>query len=331
MLQYVIGVLTIGAIVGILALGLNVRLGWVGDLDIAYYMFVAIGAYIGGVLQVGPLPDTGGGGWILGLSLPFPLGVIGGTAAAAAVALVVGAIALFRLRGDYFAISTLAFTLIALEFLSQDLSIFDGYNGIYGIPQPFESQLNLDQGTYQWFFLGMCGLALLLVYVVLRALYRSPFGRTLRAIREDEVAAAAFGRNIYGEKLKAYVIGAACGGLGGVLYGAYLSTWNPTIWAPTETFLLYGGIFIGGLANSRGILIGSLVVVVALPEAVRFLPEIPGHGDLFPALHLVLVGLLLIAVLKLRPQGLWPEPRSRDRDRRTPSKPRRTVAGEGNG
>jgi ABC-type branched-subunit amino acid transport system permease subunit len=321
-LQYIISVLTIGAIVGILSLGLNVRWGWVGDLDLAYYLFVAMGAYVGGALQAGPSQNLGdGSGWILGMTLPFPVALLIGGAVGAASAAIVGGIALFRLRGDYFAITTLAFTLIAVEFLSQNRNIFDGFNGVYGIPQPFESQLNLSQDDYQWFFLGLCCVLLIIVYLILNLLYHSAFGRTLRAVREDEIAAAAFGRNVYSLKLKAYVIGGACAGLGGVLFAAYLSTWNPTVWAPAETFLLYAGIFLGGQANSKGVVIGTIIVVVAIPEATRFLPEIPGHGDLFPALHLVFVGIVLIAVLRFRPQGLLPEPRSRDRDNRWRRKP----------
>ena len=315
MIDYLVSVATIVVIGGILALGLNVRWGWSGDLDLAYYAYVAIGAYIGAVIQAPPSHQPPGSGWILGLSLPFPLGILGGVAATIVVSAIVGSIALRRLRGDYFAITTVAFALVAAAVLSQDYQIFNGFNGVYGVPQPFEAQLNLNQSDYGWLFLGICVLALVIVYAVLNLLYRSPFGMTLLALREDESAAAAFGRNPYSEKLKAYVVGGVCAGLGGVLFADYLSTWNPSAWAPAETFLLYSAIFIGGQGNQRGVLLGTLLAVGIIPEATRYIPQIPGHADLAPALHMIIVGVLLIGVLKFRPKGVIPERRPKDRGR----------------
>jgi branched-chain amino acid transport system permease protein len=313
MLYYFLSVATIGVIVGILALGLNVRWGWAGELDLAYYSFVAIGAYMGAVLQLPRSTELDGNSWILGLSLPFPIGLLGGAASAAAASLVIGAIALRRLRGDYFAITTVAFSLVITAVLSQQTNIFNGFLGVYGLQPPFQSQLNLDPVTYQWFFLGMCVVALLIVYGILELLYRSPFGRTLRAIREDETAAAAFGRNVYVEKLKAYVIGGACAGIGGVLLAQYLTTWNPSGWGTIETLLLYSAIFLGGQANARGVLIGTLIALVLIPEGTRFLPTVLINPDLVPALRNVAISILIVAVLRFRPQGILPEPRPRDR------------------
>lgn len=313
MIQYVVSALTIGVIAGILALGLNVRWGWAGEFDLAYYAFVAIGAYMGAVLQLPHSQEVvPGSGWILGLSLPFPIGLLGGLLSSAIASALFGAIALFRLRGDHFAISTIAFSLILAAFLTQEKSLFNGFLGVYGLQQPFEAQLNLNPDTYQWFFFGLCIAILVIVYVLQSWLYGSPFGRTLRAIREDETAAAAFGRNVYAEKLKAYVIGGAIGGVGGVMFAQYLGTWNPGVWSTSETFILYTAIFVGGQANAWGVLLGTLIALVIIPQGTLFLPEIPGHRDLFPALRLVASGILLVAVLKFRPQGLLPEPRPRD-------------------
>lgn len=315
MIQYLVGLLTMGAIIGILTLGLNVRWGWAGELDLSYYVFAAIGAYVGAVLQLPP-SNQPTSGWILGLNLPFPVGLLGGVAASAVASLIIGAIALYRLRGDYFTITTIAFSLIVAAFLSQQMYIFNGFDGVYGLQQPFEAQLNLDQDAYQWFFLGMCVLVLLFVYGVLSLLYRSPFGRTLRAVREDEVAAAAFGRNAFAERLKAYVIGGVCAGIGGVLFAQYLSAWNPSVWETAETFLLYTAIFLGGQANARGVLLGTLIALVFIPEITRFLPTSPVYEQIFPALRQIVSAIILIAVLWFRPQGLLPEPRPRDRNRK---------------
>jgi len=314
MVNYIVSSLTVGVIVGILTLGLNVSWGWVGQLDLAFYGIVAIGAYIGGVMELPSSRNSGGSTWILGLSLPFPIALIGGMAASALAALALGSVALRRLRGDYFAITTVAFALILTAFLTQQQSIFNGFEGLYGLQQPFEGVLKLSQSNYQWFFLGLCIVLLGATYWVLQLLYVSPFGRTLRAIREDETAAAAFGRNAYAQKLKAYVVGGTCAGMGGVLLASYVGAWNPSGWAAIETFLLYTAIFLGGQGNSRGVLLGTLIALVLIPEITRWLPEIPGHPDLFPAIRNMVDGALIIGVLWFRPRGLVPERQPKDRE-----------------
>ena len=325
MLQYLLSAISIGSIACILTLGLNVRWGWAGELDLAFYAYVAIGAYMGSVIILPPSHEPGGSAWILGLHQPFLVGLIGGAISAAAASLIIGALALRKLRGDYFAITTVAFSLIITAILTQEKQIFNGFNGVYGLSQPFNDILKLDPDTYLWFFFGMCLVILGIVYFVLNLLYNSPFGRTLRAIREDETAAAAFGRNVYLDKLKAYVIGGVCAGIGGVLFAEYLSAWNPSSWATVETFLLYTAIFLGGQANARGVLVGTLLALVFVPEVTRFLPDVPGHPDLFPALRNIASGLLILGVLWFRPAGIFPEPRPRDIPR-TPSDTPRVTA-----
>ncbi len=226
MISYVVSALSLGAITYILVMGLNVRWGWAGELDLAYYAFVALGAYFGAVLQLPPSTEGSGSGWILGLQLPFVVGLLGGTLISAAASAIVGAIALRKLRGEYLAITTVAFTFIAAAVLSQDARLFDGFNGVYGLTEPFRGTFNVSPQTYAALLLLLLAALALIVYLILEALYRSPFGRTLRMIREDQVSASAFGRNVYAEKLKAYVIGGACAGFGGVLLAQWLSAFN---------------------------------------------------------------------------------------------------------
>jgi branched-chain amino acid transport system permease protein len=316
--QYLIGLITLGLITAVIVTGLNVRWGWAGEFDLSYYSFVAIGAYVTGVLIGGP---SGGAnavvpppdGWILGLRWPFLAGVVGAVVVCGIVSALLGAVALRKLRGDYFAIVTLAFTLLVTLVLSQDYQLFNGFDGIFAVPQPFYDFLHQpDVGTYSLIFMGICFIALVIVYVILEALFRSPFGMTLRSIREDEQAAAAFGRNVYLEKLKAYVIGGMVAGLGGSLYVAYLSSWNPSAWSAIEGFLLFAAIFVGGQGNTRGILLGVAIVLILIPEATRWLPEVPNRPDLFPAIRNIISGALILAVLRWRPRGILPEPRTKD-------------------
>ncbi len=155
------------------------------------------------------------------------------------------------------------------------------------------------------------------VYVFMARVSASRFGMSLRTLREDERAAAAFGRDIYRLKLKGYVLGAALGGLAGALFAAYLSAFNPSAWSPIgEVIALYAAILVGGRGNIRGVVIGVLVMGVLVQESTRFLPQVPILGQLnilhpqvLLAMRGVLVGLVLVLFLRFRPQGLLPERR----------------------
>lgn len=324
MIDYAISLLTLTVITAIIVLGLNVRWGWAGEFDLSYYSFVAIGAYITGVL-VGP-PSGGSNplvqppaGWILGLHWPFLPSVVVSVLVTGAISALLGAVALRKLRGDYFAITTVAFTLIVITVFSQDFQLFNGFLGVFNIPQPFYDYLNQpDFFTYSLIFLGLGLVFLVIVYVVLELLLKSPFGLTLRAIREDEQAAAAFGRNVYLGKLKAYVIGGMVAALGGSLYAVYLSSWNPSAWSAVEGFLLFAGIFLGGQGNTFGVIVGVFVVTILIPEGTRWLPEFQGRPDLYPALRNIVSGILILLVLRFRPQGLLPERHVAEGRRRWP-------------
>ncbi|HEV7666458.1 MAG TPA: branched-chain amino acid ABC transporter permease [Chloroflexota bacterium] len=312
MITYIASVLTLGTIFAILALALNVRYGWTGELDISLFAFVAIGAYVSAVTTLPPsklpLPNH----YILGLSQPFLLGVAYAMIVCGLLSLLVGSIALRSLRGDHFAITTVATTLIIYAVISQNTYIFNGFAGVYGLPEPFNGMLDLGPDGYSLFYLGLCLVALLLVYLFLERLYHSPFGRALRSTREDEVASAAFGRNVYWLKLQGYAVGGVIAGMGGALLAHFLTAFNPYAWDTAEVFLLYAAIFVGGVGNQRGVLMGTVFVIVLIQEATRFLPLIPGHADAQSAIRFILIGLLIIGVLKWRPQGLLPEPRARD-------------------
>ena len=313
MTDYLVGLLTLTLINAIIVLGLNVRWGWAGEFDLSYYGFVAIGAYITAVL-VGP-PSGGSNplveppsGWILGLHWPFIPSVIVSVLVTGALSAALGAVALRKLRGDYFAITTVAFTLILTTVLSQNFQLFNGFLGVFNIPQPFYDFLGQpDIGVYNLIFTGICLVFFVIAYVVTELLLKSPFGLSLKAIREDEQAAAAFGTNVYMGKLKAYVIGGMIAALGGSLFAVYLSAWNPSTWSPVEGFLLFAGIFLGGQGNARGVIIGVFVVTILIPEATRWLPESQSRPDLYPALRNIVSGILILAVLRWRPKGLLPE------------------------
>lgn len=315
MSSYLVAVITEGSIFGIMALGLNVIWGWSGDFDLAYYGYVAIGAYMTLVLTIGaPIAPAQ---YILGLTLPYPLAVLISVVAAMAVALVVGMIALRHLRGIYFSIVTLGAVYVVYIVAGQYTPLFDGFNGLSGLFDPMGDWFGLDYVTYQYFFLALSVVVFVLVYVLMARVSDSRFGMALRTLREDERAAAAFGRDIYRLKLKGYVLGAALGGLAGALFAAYLSAFNPSAWSPVaEVIALYAAVLVGGRGNIRGVVLGVFVIFVLVQESTRFLPQLSifgelntAHPQILLAMRGVLIGLVLVLFLRFRPQGLLPERR----------------------
>jgi branched-chain amino acid transport system permease protein len=312
MIDYLVSILTEGAIFAIMALGLNIIWGWSGDFDLAYYGYVALGAYMTLVLTIGPpTPPTT---YILGLTLPFPVAVIIAIISSMALALIVGAIALRHLRGIYFSIVTLGAVYVLYIFAGQFVPLFNGYNGLSGLFDPMGDVFHIDFASYGFFYLGLCVAVLIAVVIVVTRLNGSRFGLALLSLREDERAAAAFGRNIYVTKLKAYVLGAGIGGLGGALFAGYLSAFNTSAWSPVETIILYAAILVGGRGSTRGVILGVAVMVLGLQEATRRLPELANQPSFAPAFRLILTGVVLVLFIRFRPQGILPERRLRDQD-----------------
>jgi ABC-type branched-subunit amino acid transport system permease subunit len=306
---YLISVVTVGAITAILCLGVNVSWGWAGQLDLAFYVYVALGAYFAAVLELPKSKPQAelNYSYILGLRWPFVLAVIGASAAGAAASCVVGYLALRRIRSDYIAIITVVTALIATAVLGQDAGIFGGQIGVYGLNQPFNSVLKLQPNGYSYFYMGFMLACLAGTYGVVELLYRSRFGRSLRAVREQETAAAAFGRNLFSLRLRAYILGGTIGAFGGALYVNYLSAWNPSSWSIFEVVLILSGVVVGGRGNSLGVIVGSALVLSALPEITRLVPVF-GHGSSSgPAIEALLSSLLIILILRFRPLGLLPE------------------------
>jgi branched-chain amino acid transport system permease protein len=319
---YLVALLTEGAIFGIMALGLNVIWGWSGDFDLAYYGYIAVGAYMTLVLTIGPAIAPAQ--YILGLTLPYPLAVLIAVLSAMAVGL-----ALRHLRGIYFSIVTLGAVYVVYIVAGQYTPLFDGYNGLSGLFDPMGDVLGLDYKSYQYFFLGLSLVMFVLVYLFMARVSASRFGMALRTLREDERAAAAFGRDIYRLKLKGYVLGAALGGLAGALFAAYLTAFNPSAWSPVgEVIALYAAVLVGGRGNIRGVVLGVLIMGVLVQESTRFLPRLPGldqlnslHPQILLAMRGALIGLVLVLFLRFRPQGLLPEKRFVDRVPAVPAVP----------
>jgi branched-chain amino acid transport system permease protein len=244
--------------------------------------------------------------YVFGASWPFPLPILAGGATAGLLSLVVGVISLRRLRSDYQAMVMLVLSLIATLIASNATGLFNGPAGLANVPQPLFDQLNLPYLDYQWVYAGWCLFLTVVIFLFVRAITRSPLGRTLRAMRDNERAAAAVGKNITGLRLMIFVVGGVIAGISGAVFVEFIQAWSPGSWLYPETFVFLAAILVGGAANNWGVMLGTLLVPVGFLEATRYLPPIFYQGFI-EAMQWVCVGLLILLFLWFRPNGIFPE------------------------
>jgi branched-chain amino acid transport system permease protein len=303
--MYWVSVVTEAGIFAILALGLDVIWGWAGDFDLMFYGYLALGSYMTFVLTIGkPTPPVE---YIIGWHLPVLVSMVLAIAVVVGFAAIIGAIALRNLREIYFAVTTLGAVSALYLIVENYTPLFDGYNGVYGLINPGQTALNLTYNGYRILLLVVVLLLLALAYLLVQRLSRSPFGRMLRSVREDERAAAAYGRKVFFSKYRAYLFGAAFAGLAGGLFAIFISAFNPSAWTPQELLVIYAAILVGGRGNPRGVILGVFVIYIGLIELTRFLPSPASRPDFGPALRQVLIGLMIILMLRFRPRGFFPE------------------------
>jgi len=301
------------AVYCVLGWGLNIQFGAGGILNFAYIAFVAIGAYVTGVTSLGsPTPDSGQS-YMFGTHVPFPVNLLLGGLAACVLALVVAVVAFRRLRSDYLAMVLISLSLVLYDIINNYVPLFDGADGLSNVPQPLADVLGLDANSFVVVFalitVGIAGI----MWFVMSRITRSPLGRTLRAIRDDPDVVRAMGKNVFRYQLTAMLIGSFFAGVGGGLIIEFSGSFNPSAWLPGETFLIFAALIVGGIGNNTGVVVGALIVTVIFIQLPKFLPDIPGHPGLILNLDAVIIGILLIATLWFRPQGVVPERRRRFR------------------
>jgi ABC-type branched-subunit amino acid transport system ATPase component len=177
------------------------------------------------------------------------------------------------------------------------------------VPRPLSGVLSgLGYDNYQWVYAAWCAVLAVAVYLLVAQLGRSAWGRALRAVRDNEDAAAVIGVNPAGMRMSAFVLGGMITGLSGGMLVEFLASWSPAAWGYAETFAVFTAIILGGVGNNWGIALGTLLVQVIFLQVPTFLPEV-GYTGLIDALQWVLIGALWLACLAIRPRGLIPEPR----------------------
>jgi branched-chain amino acid transport system permease protein len=289
MLAYLAFFLTVAAILAIATLGLNLQWGISGQFNAGVVGFVALGAYALAVLT-------------LRLGIPFALAMPAALAVTGAAAALVG-LATVRLRSDYLAIATFGVA-TSIQVLANNLEgVTGGSRGLVGIPRPFAA---FGETVFSIAYLVMALLLLFVIYAALQVLLRSPWGRVLRGIRDDEVACAALGKHVVRFRLEAFVAGAMLMGLSGALYAGFVGAISPAEFLPIMTFQIWAMLIVGGSGSNRGAIAGTFLVwalwtfsgaaiVSALPAGLQ------AHGG---ALQAILVGLILVLTLLVRPQGI---------------------------
>ncbi len=307
-----------------LALGLNVVVGYAGLLDLGYVAFYALGAYLFALLTSPHLTDHFA--WIAalfpeGLHAPWWVTIPLGAACAALLGMLLGAPTL-KLRGDYLAIVTLGFGEIIRVFLNNmeyPLNITNGPRGIgqidgihfFGIDLGKSLQVfgyTLPSVTlYYYFFLALVVVTVLLCF----RLEQSRIGRAWMAIREDEIAAKAMGLNTRNLKLLAFGMGATFGGVAGSMFAAFQGFVSPESFSLQESVMIVAMVVLGGIGHIPGVILGALLLS-ALPEVLRYvagpLQEMTGGRLDAAILRQLLVALAMISIMLLRPRGLWPSP-----------------------
>ncbi len=285
-MSYLWHILVMINIYAVLAVSLDLAVGYTGLLSLCHAAFYGIGAYASTLLMM-----KAGLGFLPAMILAIPI--------TAALSYLIGLPSL-RLRGDYFVLATLGFQVIVFSILYNWVGLTRGPYGIPGIPIPSVFGLQIDTVFRYFVFSG--AIALLCLWL-LRRLTSSPFGRLLKAVRDDEVAAAALGKNVPRVKMLAFAIGAAFAAVPGALFAGYMRYIDPTSFTLMEAIFILSIVVIGGAGSFYGAITGAAFLVI-LPEALRFL-QIP---DAVAAnLRQIIYGLLLILLMRFRPQGFFGE------------------------
>jgi branched-chain amino acid transport system permease protein len=289
--------------------GLDLQFGVAGVLNFAYIVFQAAGAYTTAILTLGPESANGGfQHYIGGARLPFPFPLLAAMAVGILLSLVVGFIGLRRLRSDYQAMVMLVVSVIATAVADSQLNLVNGPAGLSLVPQPFASSISVSPLGYGWLFVIFSAVVCLLVGWLTRRIVESPLGRTLRAIREDERAAAALGRDVNGRRLLVFAVGGAVAALSGGILVEFVGAWAPNGWLYPETFVLFTAIIVGGRANVFGVALGALLIPVGVQQAVNYIP-IVNSPTVLASLEWIITGIVTITFLWVRPNGLLPERR----------------------
>lgn len=308
LLAYLVSFAIMAGIYAVFTLGLNIQWGYTGLFNIGIAGFFCIGAYTSALIT-SPKPTGLYAEYvqqIFALGLPFPFGLIGAALTSGFIAFLIG-IPTLKLSEDYLAIATIGIAESIRLIFNNEQWLANGPQGLAGLPQPL-SEL-VDPSYYNYIYLLIVIVTLVIIYHLIERAIRSPWGRVLRAIREDEVSAAMSGKNITRFKMQSFVFGAMVMGIGGALYAHYTKAISPDVFTPLYgTFIIWVMIMAGGSGNNKGAILGAFVIWaiwIGTKFMTSFLPYT--FKSRAPYIRFLLIGILLEIILVMRPQGILGE------------------------
>ena len=266
----------------ILSLSLNLIAGYTGILSMAHAAFYGIGAYIAALMA-------------LNFNSPFILNLFLAIIGSSILGALVG-IPSLRIKDDYFIIATFAFQIIIFSILNNLVSFTGGPMGLPGIPQPVIFGIKISSHLS---FLLLITILCVITYFICNRIVKSPFGRILKAIREDEVFTKSLGKNVSAYKVKIFMISSGLAAISGVMYATYITYIDPTSFTLMESIFIISIVIIGGAGNLKGSIVGAIVLVM-LPEILRFV-GLP--NSVAANIRQMLYGGLLVVFMLWRPQG----------------------------
>jgi branched-chain amino acid transport system permease protein len=301
LLLFLAGVIILMGIYALLTMSVNLQYGYAGLMNFGIVGFVAIGAYTYAIVTRGA--PVGQDAYLFYFDQPWWVGFIAAGVVTTLFALIIG-LPTVRVGGDYLLIVTFAFAEVIQDLLSNEAWLTNGTRGYINIEQPFRELI--PGQNYQFFLAGMVVLIVILCYLVAQRLGKAPFGRSLRAMRDNEAAALATGKNIFNFKMRIFLVGAAICGIAGATYSWYMTLALPSLFGMSVTFAAWIAVVIGGTGNNKGAIVGT-VVLLGAQQALKFISTTPELTPVISSVQLILEGLVLIVILRFWPLGLVPE------------------------
>jgi branched-chain amino acid transport system permease protein len=285
MWAYVVNLLVLISINAILAVTLNFILGYAGIFSMAHALFFGVGAY-GATFAA------------MKLGLGFVSATAVGMLLAALISLALALPAL-RVRGEYFVAASLGLQMLAITIFTEWKSVTGGIGGLTNIPAASVFGFKLTEPEH---YLVLSLVSLIAIILIIRALVRSSFGRSLKALRDDETAASAFGKNVAVIKTTAVVLSSALAAIAGSLYASYLSFINVESFVLETSIQTMAMVIIGGTATLFGPVIGA-VLILLLPAGLSYIPYLPATE--VGSIQQIIYGLAMVLLMVFRPGGLW--------------------------
>lgn len=308
LIAYLVSLAIMAGIYAVFCLGLNIQWGYTGLFNIGIAGFFCIGAYTSAMMTM-PRPTGVYANYVkvvVALDMPFVIGLAGAALVCGLIAYFIGRITL-RLREDYLAITTIGIAETVRLIFNNEHWLANGPRGLTGLPQPLSGLV--EPQYYNYIYLVIVAVVVILVYLAIERAIRSPWGRVLRAIREDEISAAMSGKDISSFKLQSFVFGAMVMGVGGALYAHYTKAISPDVFTPLYgTFIIWVMLIAGGSGNNKGAILGAYSVW-GIWIGTKFLTDLLPIAlkARAPYIRFLLIGILLEIILIRRPQGLLGE------------------------